>query len=169
MTNPENTLAGPGDPRVQHPGGLPPDPGELSQRAAGLSHQPAGLSQQPTGLSHGREAPDRLSVIIRDLPEATVVAVGGELDLLTAPQLAAELEPILGDDHRQIAIDLTGTTFMDSAGIHSLVNISNRARRHFAVICPAGTVRRTIELVGLAEPLCVVDSLDEYRRRRVGS
>lgn len=162
MTNPENIVAGAGDPRVQHPGGLPPDPGELSQRAAGLS-------QQPAGLSHEREERGRLSVIIRDLPEATVVAVGGELDLLTAPQLAAELEPILDDDHRHIAIDLTRTTFMDSAGIHGLVNISNRARPHFAVICPAGTVRRTIELVGLAEPLCVVDSLDEYRRRRVGS
>lgn len=162
MTNPENTLAGAGDPRTQHPGGLPPDPGELLQRAAGLP-------QQPAGLSHGREGRGRLSVIIRDLPEAAVVAVGGELDLLTAPKLAAELEPILGDDHRQIAIDLTETTFMDSAGIHGLVNISNRARRRFAVICPPGTVRRTIELVGLAEPLCVVDSLDEYKRRRVGS
>jgi len=111
----------------------------------------------------------RLSVVIHDLPEATVVAVGGELDLLTASQLTAELDPILTADHRHIAVDLTETSFMDSAGIHALVNISNRAQHHFAVICPAGTVRRTIELVGLAEPLCVVDSLDEYRRRRAGS
>ena len=115
------------------------------------------------------QEPARLAVVIRDLPEVTVVAIGGELDLLTAPQLAAEVEPILSMDHRHIAIDLTETSFMDSAGIHVLVNICNRARHHFAVVCPAGTVRRTIELVGLAEPLCVVDSLDEYRRHRAAS
>jgi len=143
MRNPEETLA---------------DPGDFS------AHEPlAGAGDRRT------HEPARLSVVIRDLPEATVVAVGGELDLLTAPQLTAELEPILTADHGHIAIDLTETRFMDSAGIHTLVNISNRAKRHFAVVCPDGTVRRTIELVGLAEPLCVVDSLDEYRRRRAGS
>ena len=123
------------------------------------AHEPGMLAQEPV----------RLSLAIQDLPEATVVAVGGELDLLTAPQLAAEVDPILTAGHRHIAIDLTQTSFVDSAGLHALVNISNRAPRHFAVICPAGTVRRTIELVGLAEPLCVVDSLDEYKRRRAGS
>ena len=115
------------------------------------------------------QEPVRLALVIQELPEATVVAVGGELDLLTAPQLAAEIDSILTVDHRHIAIDLTETSFVDSAGLHALVNISNRVQRNFAVICPAGTVRRTIELVGLAEPLCLVDSLDEYRRRRAGS
>jgi len=141
MTDTEETLADTGDPRAE---------------------EPVELTQEPDKLG-------RLSVIVRETAEATVVAVGGELDLLTAPQLTAELEPILTADHGHLAIDLTETAFMDSAGIHALVNIANRARRHFAVICPAGSVRRTIELVGLAEPLCVVDSFDEYKRRRAGS
>jgi anti-sigma B factor antagonist len=145
MTDPDETLAGTGEFPAQ-------EPGAVSQRPGAPSPEPA-----------------RLSVVLHDLPEAAVVAVGGELDLLTAPQLTSELEPILTEAvDRPIVIDLTGTTFMDSAGIHTLVNISNRATRHFAVICPPGTVRRTIELVGLAEPLCVVDSLDEYRLRRAG-
>jgi anti-sigma B factor antagonist len=140
MTNPEETLADAGDPGMQ----------------------------EPVGLSQEQESA-RLLVVVRELPEATVVAIGGEVDLLTAPQLTAEVEPILAVEHRHIAIDLTETSFMDSAGIHALVNLGNQARRHFAVICPPGTVRRTLELVGLAEALCVVDSLDEYRRRRAGS
>ena len=130
-------------------------------------------AQGPVGPPQGPIAPPRepirLSVGIQDLPEGTVIAVGGELDLLTAPQLAAVVEPILAVDQRHIAIDLSATSFMDSAGVHALVNISNKAHRRFAVICPAGTVRRTIELIGLAEPLSVVDSLDEYRRRRAES
>jgi anti-sigma B factor antagonist len=122
---------------------------DLGEPAA---HAPSALAPEPV----------RLSLAIHDLPEATVV------DLLTAPQLATELDPILTAGHRHIAIDLTQTSFVDSAGLHALVNISNRAPRHFALICPAGTVRRTIELVGLAEPLCVVDSLEEYWQRRAG-
>jgi anti-sigma B factor antagonist len=152
MTDTEETLAETGDPPAEAPGALPRGRGAFLHESGALSEDSV-----------------RLSVVIRDLPEVTIVAVGGELDLLTAPQLASELEPILTADQRHIAIDLTETSFMDSAGIHALVNIGNRAGRHFAVICPAGTVRRTIELVGLAEPLCVVDSLDEYTRRRAGS
>jgi anti-sigma B factor antagonist len=152
MTDTEETLAETREALAEEPGALPQGPDAFLYESGALSEDSA-----------------RLSVIIRDLPEVTIVAVGGELDLLTAPQLTAELEPILAADHRHLAIDLTETSFMDSAGIHALVNIGNRASRHFAVICPAGTVRRTIELVGLAEPLCVVDSLDEYKRRRAGS
>jgi len=152
MTDTEETFAGTGEPVADDPVALPRGPDAFPQDRGALADDSV-----------------RLSVVVRNLPEVTVVAVGGELDLLTAPQLAAELEPILAAEHRNIAIDLTETSFMDSAGIHALVNIGNRARRHFAVICPAGTVRRTIELVGLAEPLCVVDSLEEYKRRRAGS
>ncbi len=152
MTNLEETLGAPADPRAQGP--VVPSEGLVVP-----SQEPIAPTQEPI----------RLSVVIQDLPEGTVIAVGGELDLLTAPQLAAAVDPILAVEHRHIAIDLTATSFMDSAGVHALVNTSNRARRRFAVICPAGTVRRTIELIGLAEPLCVVDSLDEYRRRRAGS
>lgn len=166
MTYLEETLGAPGNPRVQGPLVPSEEPTGPSQQPTRPSQQPIRSSQQPIRLS---QEPIRLSVGIQDLPEGTVVAVGGELDLLTAPQLAAVVDPILAVGHRHIAIDLTATSFMDSAGVHALVNISNRAHRRFAVICPAGTVRRTIELIGLAEPLCVVDSLDEYRRRRAGS
>lgn len=112
------------------------------------------------------EEPGGLSVVARDSPEATIVTVSGELDLLSAPQLTVALDRILSATDRPIAIDLTETTFMDSTGIHALVNASNHARRHFAVICGPGTVRRTIDLLGLTEPLCVVESLEEYLRRR---
>jgi anti-sigma B factor antagonist len=166
MTELEETLGAPGDPRAQGPVVTSQRPVVTSQRPVVTSQRPVVTSQEPIRPS---QEPTRLSVDIQDLPEGTVIAVGGELDLLTAPQLAAVVDPILAVDHRHIAIDLTATSFMDSAGVHALVNISNRAHRRFAVICPAGTARRTIELIGLAEPLSVVDSLDEYRRRRAGS
>ena len=97
------------------------------------------------------------------------MAVRGELDLLTAPLLAAELDAILSTEARPIAIDLSEITFMDSAGIHVLVNARRRATRHLAVICGTGPVGRTLELIGLTEMLNVVSSLGEYKRRRARS
>jgi anti-sigma B factor antagonist len=112
--------------------------------------------------------PGQMSVAVRAEPTATIVEVRGELDLLTAPQLASELDTLLSAEPRPIAIDLSETTFMDSAGIHVLVSARQRARRHLAVICAPGPVAKALELLGLTEMLNVVSSLDEYRRRRAG-
>jgi anti-sigma B factor antagonist len=109
-----------------------------------------------------------MMVVVRDEPKITIVAVAGEIDLLTAPRLAAALDPILAADTARIAVDLTDVTFIDSAGIHVLVNASNRASCHVAVICGPGTVRRTLELLGLIDPLSVVSTLDDYKLHRVG-
>lgn len=115
------------------------------------------------------EQPGQLMVVVRSEQEATLVAARGELDLLSAPLLSAEVGAILGADARPVAIDLTEITFIDSAGIHVLVNASQRARRHLAVICSPGPVARALGLLGLSEMLNVVSNLDEYKRRRAGS
>ncbi|MGA8718680.1 MAG: STAS domain-containing protein [Solirubrobacteraceae bacterium] len=107
--------------------------------------------------------------MIRDEPTGTVVAVTGELDLLSAPQLRTALDALLPANARHIAIDLTNATFMDSAGVHAVLDASHRAGGHLAVICPKGPVRQVIELLGLTEVLNVVSSLDEYRARRAGA
>ena len=122
----------------------------------------------PAGDSQAEE-PGVLSVVAQELPEATIVTVSGDVDLLSAPELSVALDSILSATDGPVAVDLNETTFMDSTGIHALVNASNRARQHFAVICGPGTVRRTIDLLGLTEPLCVVESLEEYLRRRAAS
>ncbi len=115
------------------------------------------------------EQPGQLTVVVRSEQEATLVAVRGELDLLNATLLTAELDAILSADAQPIAIDLTEITFIDSAGIHVLVNARQRASRHLAVICGRGPVARALELLGLSEMLNVVTSLEDYKRRRAGS
>ena len=110
----------------------------------------------------------RFAIGIRDEPTGTIVAVTGELDLLSAPQLRAALDALLPANPRHIAIDLTATTFMDSAGVHALVDARERTGGHLAVICAGGPVRQVIELLGLTAALNVVPSLDEYRSRRAG-
>ena len=115
------------------------------------------------------QPPGNLTVVVRHEPEAAVVAVAGEIDLLTAPQLTAALDELVRTTTRHIAIDLSETTFMDSAGVHVLLQAHQRVGRHLAVICAPGPVLRTLELLGLTKPLGVLASLEEYRLRRSGS
>ncbi len=123
-----------------------------------------------TAAARQPEPPGQLTVLVRHDPGAAFVAVVGEVDLLTAPRLTVALDEVLGTNVRRIAIDLTETTFMDSAGIHTLVQAQWRAaRRYFAVICGPGPVLRALELLGLTAPLNVVSSLDEYKLHRSGS
>ena len=144
-----------------------PDPGRANPGQANPGHANPGRANpgQPAGES-GPSAPSRFAITIQDDQAGTVVTVHGEIDLLSAPTLRAQLDALLGATPRHIAIDLTATTFMDSAGVHALLDASGRSGGRLAVICGSGPVRQVIELLGLTEVLNVVSSPDEYRARR---
>ena len=82
----------------------------------------------------------------------TVVAVQGEIDLDTAPALVAAIDQALSDGAAELWIDLTETEFMDSSGLHALLDAQRRTseiNRRLAVICPGGAVRRLFEIAGV--------------------
>ena len=101
-----------------------------------------------------------------------MLRVGGELDLLTADGLRAELDDELRHGTGNVVIDLRDTDFVDSAGLHILLNAQRRLTRQsrsLAVICEPGPVRRVFELAKLVETLGVVPSMREYRNRHTRS
>jgi anti-anti-sigma factor len=57
-------------------------------------------------------------------PDLLVVSVRGEIDLLTAPQLARALE---GDLPALVVVDLSRVTFLTAAGIGVLIEAARRA------------------------------------------
>jgi len=160
--DPEPGRANPGhaNPGRANPGHA--NPGHANPGHANPGHANPG---QPAGGS-GPSAPSRFAITIQDDQAGTVVTVHGEIDLLSAPTLRAQLDALLSANPRHIAIDLTATTFMDSAGVHALLDASGRSGGRLAVICGSGPVRQVIELLGLTEVLNVVSSPDEYRARR---
>jgi len=98
-----------------------------------------------------------------------VVAVAGELDILTVPRLARTLDDIVRHRHADVVIDLTRTEFIDSLGLHALLNVQRRLgerSRWLTVICAAGPVRHSMDLARLTEPLGVVSGFTEYRLER---
>jgi anti-sigma B factor antagonist len=99
-----------------------------------------------------------------------VIAVSGELDVLTAPRLATRLDDMVRRRDGDVVLDLTDTEFIDSLGLHTLLTVQRRLMRRsrtLTVICGDGPVRRAIELARLSDALNVASSLAEYELRRL--
>lgn len=101
--------------------------------------------------------------------ETICLHIAGELDVLTAPKLASELNAILRRSTQNVVVDLRQADFIDSAGLHILMNahrrLARRSRR-LAVVCKPGPVRRAFELAKLTETLGVIPSVRDYWRRQ---
>ncbi|MGV9422724.1 STAS domain-containing protein [Streptomyces sp. NPDC003656] len=59
---------------------------------------------------------------------ATVVALRGEIDLLTAPEWAARLDTLTAREHPDLVLDLRPVEFIDCTGLGVLCRTRNRTR-----------------------------------------
>ncbi|WP_167762210.1 STAS domain-containing protein [Blastococcus sp. CT_GayMR20] len=94
------------------------------------------------------------------------LTVRGELDLATAPRLAAAVDQELAAGPTALVIDLSPTIFLDSSGARQLVLAARGAKEagvELHVICPRknSAVRLTIDLLDLAALVPIVDSAAE--------
>ena len=90
---------------------------------------------------------------------ARLIRIAGELDVLTVPKLAARLDDLVRSEPDNLIVDLEQATFIDSAGLHALLNAQRRLTRRgheLSVICGAGPVRQVIETARLADTLNLV-------------
>ena len=91
-----------------------------------------------------------------------VIAVAGEIDLTNAESLRDALLSALNAGAPGLIVDLTATTFLDSAGVTALVRASRRASAvdaavRVAVTAPA--VLRVLSLVGIDQLIPVYPSV----------
>jgi len=85
-----------------------------------------------------------------------VLAVSGELDMLAAPALEAEVRRLCDAGARAMLIDLSELTFADSRGLQATLKIQKLCREHRCELCliPAPSrVQSLFEMTGLAESL----------------
>jgi len=83
-----------------------------------------------------------------------VVAVRGELDVLTAPFLWEQMEPALPGVTGRLVFDFAGLTFIDSMGLGVVVRAQSRLRggeppRRVVVRHPNPHARKVFEITGL--------------------
>jgi anti-anti-sigma factor len=108
--------------------------------------------------------PDSLEVNEQPLGDGQLIDARGEIDHVTTPLVADALRRATLDGGGTVVLDLTATTFIDSAGISTLLNglrRLTRLRRKLIVVCPPGPARRVFELLGLVGTFEIVDSLAE--------
>ena len=102
----------------------------------------------------------------RTLADRPALTVRGELDLATAPELAAAVEEEIAEAPEAMIIDLTHTVFMDSSGARQLVRSARQATDAgivLYVLAPqrTGGVRLTIDLLELGSVVPIVSSIFE--------
>jgi anti-sigma B factor antagonist len=92
-----------------------------------------------------------------------VLSVHGEIDLGTAPVLREALSWVLEHRTGPVVVDLSEVSFMDSTGVHVLVDtleLLSLENRRLAIVCrEGGQVHRVLGLLGL------LDALNVYRSR----
>lgn len=94
-----------------------------------------------------------MKIDIKNENGAAVAALKGEIDHHNAKELRAELDRfIVSAQPRQLAIDLSGITFMDSSGIGLIMGRSKLMKEcggSLEVRDPQPYIKRVLKLAGL--------------------
>jgi anti-sigma B factor antagonist len=96
--------------------------------------------------------------------QTAVVTAAGEVDLTNAEGLRDVLLTALNAGALGLVVDMTATTFLDSAGVTALVRASRRATATEATVRLAVTgapVLRVLNLVGIDQLIEVYPSVTE--------
>ena len=97
-----------------------------------------------------------------------VVATQGDLDVHAAPQMLALLLPLMQPGSRTI-IEMSGTQFMDSSGLASIIEAAARARDVDGYLCmaaPSVRVKKVLQITGVDTLIDVFDSLESAQLGR---
>jgi anti-sigma B factor antagonist len=108
--------------------------------------------------------PEVLQVHEQAVGEGHLIATTGEIDQNTSRLVADALRRATVGGEGNVVLDLTATSFIDSAGISALLNglrRLTRQRRKLIVVCPPGPPRRVFELLGLVGTFELVNSRRE--------
>jgi anti-sigma B factor antagonist len=96
--------------------------------------------------------------------ERMVVAVGGEIDVYTAPKLRERLVELINSGHYHLVINLEGVDFLDSTGLGVLVGALKRVRSHqgsLRLVCTQERLLKIFRITGLAKVFPIYDTVDE--------
>jgi anti-sigma B factor antagonist len=121
----------------------------------------------PPAVKRNGEADDQITLTLRR-PGAgqVVIEVGGEVDMLTSPQLRttalAQFEP--GSGTELVVLGMDGVTFLGTSGLAVLIEVREAAHAagvELRVACTARRVLRPLTIAGLLPLFDIHPTLDE--------
>ena len=104
----------------------------------------------------------RLEVTERD--GWAVLAVGGEVDVATAPRLREQLIGLVNQGSHRIVVDLTAVDFLDSTGLGVRVGALKRVRTHdgdLSLVCDEPRILKVFEITGLTKVFAMYADVDQ--------
>jgi anti-sigma B factor antagonist len=95
-----------------------------------------------------------LGLHVTEHDAAVVISLSGELDLATAPELWAAIDPALAAGRHHLVLDLTDLTFVDSTGLGVFVRAGKELRASGGELTlrrPGERVAKLLEITRLEE------------------
>ena len=93
-----------------------------------------------------------------------VIALSGEVDLYTAPEFKQQLLDVIAKDAKDVVVDFTRTTFIDSTTLGVLVGGVKRLRAQdgrLALVCSDRNITKIFEITGLDRVFTIYPTRDE--------
>ena len=104
-----------------------------------------------------------LTLTTRDAGGKTIVAVGGEIDVYTAPKLRDKITEIVAGGVYDIVIDMEEVEFLDSTGLGVLVGGLKKVRAHdgsLQLVCNQDRLLKIFRITGLAKVFVIHETAD---------
>lgn len=103
-----------------------------------------------------------LSLSTRTEGDRTVVEVGGEIDVYTAPRLREQLVELVDAGSYHIVVDMERVDFLDSTGLGVLVGGLKRVRAKdgsLRLVCTQERILKIFRITGLTKVFPIHDSV----------
>ena len=100
-----------------------------------------------------------------DLGDDTyVISLGGEVDLYTAPEFKQQLLDVISRGGKNVIVDFSNTTFIDSTTLGVLVGGVKRLRTNdgqLSLVCSDRNITKIFEITGLDRVFTIYPTRDE--------
>jgi anti-anti-sigma factor len=100
--------------------------------------------------------------------DTPVAHINGEIDLANADAIGAAIFDSLSNQELGLVADLTDVTYVDSAGIRMLFELSRSMEEHrqrLIVVVPGGSpARRSLEVGGLMSSVQIVETVGDLAK-----
>jgi anti-sigma B factor antagonist len=96
--------------------------------------------------------------------EQYVISLAGEVDLYTAPEFKQQLLDVIAQGGKDVIVDFTNTTFIDSTTLGVLVGGVKRLRTNdgqLSLVCSDRNITKIFEITGLDRVFTIHATRDE--------
>src|ERR671930_235759 len=96
--------------------------------------------------------------------DAYVISLAGDVDLYTAPEFKQQLLEVIGQGGKQVVVDFSNTTFIDSTTLGVLVGGVKRLRTNdgrLSLVCSDRNITKIFEITGLDRVFTIYPTREE--------